>query len=136
MTLETKSLGKLVAVHPISPAHMQRAVFIAVLAFLFFLAMMFAFYLRQNILYFLLSTAFLLVYLLTMFSLVVQRRSVLEIFERGIKYKKRSAAWHEIAEVRDDGTLTINGQKPLVISSAINSLENALDHIRAQARLR
>lgn len=111
---------------------MQRAVFIAVLAFLFFLAMMFAFYLRQNILYFLLSTAFLIVYLLTMFSLVVQRRSLLEIFEGGIKYKKRSAAWNEIVDVLDDGVIVMADQKPLVVSSAINNFPAALNYIRAK----
>lgn len=132
MTQTKKNLGKLVAVHPVSPAHMQRAVFIAVLAFLFFLAMMFAFYLRQNILYFLLSTAFLIVYLLTMFSLVVQRRSLLEIFEGGIKYKKRSAAWNEIVDVLDDGVIVMADQKPLVVSSAINNFPAALNYIRAK----
>lgn len=58
-----------------SPAHLQRAVFIAVLSFLFFLAMMFAYYIRQSALYFLLATAFLIVYLVTMISFVRLRRS-------------------------------------------------------------
>lgn len=58
----------------VSPAALQRAVFIAVLSFLFFLAMMFAFYIRQSALYFLLATAFLIVYMITMFSFVRLRR--------------------------------------------------------------
>ena len=53
-----------------APAQLQRAVFIAVLSFLFFLAMMFAYYIRQSALYFLLATAFLIVYLITMVSFV------------------------------------------------------------------
>lgn len=56
------------------PAHVQRAVFIAVLSFMFFLAMMFAFYIRQSVLYFLLATAFLIVYIVTMISFVRMRR--------------------------------------------------------------
>jgi len=56
-------------------ARVQRAVFIAVLSFLFFLAMMSAFYVRQSILYFLLATAFLIVYIITMISFVRLRRS-------------------------------------------------------------
>lgn len=59
-----------------SPAQLQRAVFIAVLSFLFFLAMMFAYYIRQSALYFLLATAFLIVYLITMISFVRLRRGV------------------------------------------------------------
>ena len=50
------------------------AAFIAVLSFLFFLAMMFAYYIRQSMLYFLLATAFLIVYIITMISLFRLRR--------------------------------------------------------------
>ncbi len=57
------------------PAQLQRAVFIAVLSFLFFLAMMFAYYIRQSALYFLLATAFLIIYLITMVSFVRLRKS-------------------------------------------------------------
>jgi hypothetical protein len=56
------------------PAVIQRAVFIAVLSFLFFLAMMFAYYIRQSVVYFLLATAFLIVYIVTMISFVRLRR--------------------------------------------------------------
>jgi membrane protein YdbS with pleckstrin-like domain len=59
----------------ISPSQLQRAIFIAVLSFLFFLAMMFAYYIRQSALYFLLATAFLLVYIMTMISFVRLRRA-------------------------------------------------------------
>ena len=59
---------------PVPPAHIQRAVFIAVLSFLFFLAMMFAFYIRQSMLYFLLASGFLIVYIVTMISFVRLRR--------------------------------------------------------------
>lgn len=58
----------------VAPAHLQRAVFVAVLSFLFFLAMMLMFYIRQSFLYFLLATAFLLVYIVMMISFVRLRR--------------------------------------------------------------
>ncbi len=57
-----------------APAQTQRAAFIAVLSFLFFLAMMFAYYIRQSMLYFLLATAFLIIYFVMMFSFVRLRR--------------------------------------------------------------
>ena len=56
------------------PAQAQRAAFIAVLSFLFFLGMMFAFYVRQSLLYFLLATAFLIIYFVTMISIIRLRR--------------------------------------------------------------
>lgn len=43
---------------------------------MFFLAMMFAFYLRQSMLYFLLATAFLIVYIVTMVSFVRMRKGI------------------------------------------------------------
>lgn len=131
--MSSKQLGKLIAVHPVTARHMQRAVFIAVLAFLFFLAMMFAFYVRQNILYFLLSTAFLIVYLLTMFSLIMQRRNVVQVFfENGILIKKTSAPWNEIVEVRDDGTIVLKNTKTIKISTSVNDYELLIKLIRSR----
>ena len=70
MAGQNKTIGQ----PPMSAAKVQRAAFIAVLSFLFFLAMMFAFYIRQSMLYFLLATGFLIVYLVTMVSFVRLRR--------------------------------------------------------------
>ena len=82
--------------HGTSPAYLQRAAIIAVLSFVFFLAMLVAFYLRQHIGYFALSTAFLIVYVLTLISWVIQKRSLVSIYENGIRYKKFSGSWDEI----------------------------------------
>ncbi len=76
-----KDLGKLVAIHGIAPAYLQRAVFIVILSFVFFLAMMFMYYIRQSITYFLLASAFLVLYLVTLFSFVMQRRSFVMLHE-------------------------------------------------------
>jgi len=59
---------------PMSSAQVQRAAFVAVLSFMFFLAMMFAFYIRQSMLYFLLATGFLVLYLITMASFLRLRK--------------------------------------------------------------
>ncbi len=93
-------LGKLETVHPVAPAFVQRAVVVAVASFVCFLAMMAGFYLRQNIGYFLLSTAFLVVYIFTMFGLVMLKRSVVSIYQNGVRYKKFTAHWNEIASAR------------------------------------
>ncbi len=89
-------LGKLISIHPVSPAFVQRAVIVSVLSFLFFLGTMSGFYFSPNLLYFLLSTAFLIVYILTMFSWVSVRKNVLTIYENGFRYKNFSARWDEI----------------------------------------
>ena len=96
MSTKLRDLGPIVAVHPIAPAYLQRAAFMAVLSFLFFLAMMVGFYIRQSAGYFLLATAFLFVYLITMFSLFWQRQSVVKIYENGIEFKNFFAEWNEI----------------------------------------
>ena len=133
MTVERKELGRLVAVHPITPAYVQRAIFIAVLSFLFFMAMMFAFYLRQNIGYFLLATAFLLVYLVTMFSWISHRRSVVKVFERGIEYKSRSLEWDEVVAVSEGRVIVITPKdgRPIELPSAISEPAALARNIRS-----
>ncbi|MFN6962672.1 MAG: hypothetical protein ACK4S4_02780 [Pyrinomonadaceae bacterium] len=98
-TAETSrgDLGRLLSVHPIAPAYVQRAAFVAVLSFVFFLAMIVGFYVRQNIGYFVLATAFLIVYLATMFGMFSLRRSVVKVYEHGIEYRKFSAKWSDLA---------------------------------------
>lgn len=119
-----KNLGRIVAVHPIAPIYVQRAVFMAVLSFLFFLAMMFAFYVIQSALYFLLSTAFLIVYLLTMFSFLMQRKKSFEVYENGFRYKKESVFWNEIEEVCDGGEIKLKGRKPIIIPQTLSDFDS------------
>ena len=125
-----KQLGKLVTVHTLAPEHVQRAVFIAVLSFVFFLAMMVMFYLRENLLYFLLASAFLIVYVLTLLSWIVQRRSVVKIFQNGIFFKNQTALWDEISGVDNSGTVTVRNQKQLILPRSLNDLDGAIRTIR------
>ena len=130
-----KDLGKVVSVHAISPLFMQRAAFIAVLAFLFFLATMFIFYLRAGIGYFLLATAFLLIYIVTMISLVMQKRSVVTVHENGLAFRKFRAAWSEIESFRsrpDEGGKVRVEVKTISGGSATfpESLQNTAELIR------
>ncbi len=57
------------------------------------------FYLQQGFVYFLLSTAFLVIYLVTMTSWVLQRRNVVKIYENGIEYRNYSCLWDEIESI-------------------------------------
>ena len=129
----SKPLGKLVAVHAMAAEHIQRAAFVAVLAFVFFVGSMFLFYVRESLLYFLLSSGFLVVYLITMLSWVVQRKNVVQIFEGGFSYKAKQASWDQISVVADDGTITLKDEKQIIISPAIDKLPTLLDLIRQRA---
>ncbi len=125
-----RELGKLVAVYPLAPAYIQRAVFITVLSFLFFLAMMVVYYIRQNLMYFLLATAFLIIYLVTLFSWFVQRRSIVQLHEGGISFKKQTAAWDEIADVDDKGVISLKDNQKIILPGALNDLEGMIRLIR------
>jgi hypothetical protein len=92
----SKNLGKIVSIHGVQPALVQRAAIVAMLAFVFFLAMLAAFSYRQSIGYFVLSSAFLVVEIFTLMGLFSQRRNVLQIFEKGLCYKKQCRGWSEI----------------------------------------
>ncbi len=98
----TPALGKLVSVHPTSPAYLQRAAIVTALSFLFFMGTLLIFYLHQSIGYFVLSTAFLVVYIFTMIGWAMQRRNRVSIFENGIAYRKFAARWDEIKSVTAD----------------------------------
>lgn len=137
-------LGKLESVHGISPVFLQRAAFIAVLSFLFFIAMMVAFSIRQNIGYFLLATAFLLVQLLTLFGWLMQRRIQFRIYENGFTYKKKSCLWDEIesingkTESRPVGGAKISfeirktGGEKIVLTEAIHGVAQIIERINLE----
>lgn len=99
MIEQTRKLGKLVRIHPVSPVVMQRAVIVAMLSFLFFLATMIGVYTTQKLGFFLLSTAFLIVNIFTMFGLLSARKNVLQVYENGFSYKKFKTRWDEIEKV-------------------------------------
>lgn len=134
MTEAPKTLGKLIAVHPIAPALVQRAVFIAALAFMFFLAMMFTFYLRQNILYFLLASAFLVLYLVMMFALLMQRRSTVEVCENGFRTKKQSIRWTDVVSVSDEGIVKLRSGKNTAIARSVAAFDELLVTLRENTR--
>ncbi len=132
MTSNEKELGRLVGIYPIAPAYVQRAAFLAVLSFLFFLAMMFAFYALQSFLYFLLSTAFLIVYLITMFSFVMLRRRSVEVFENGIKFRKTSLLWSEISAVSSNGEVSVAGGRSIVIPGTIYDFDSLIQLLQGR----
>jgi uncharacterized membrane protein len=131
----SKDLGRLVAVYGIAPVYLQRVVFIVILSFLFFLAMMFVYYIRQNTIYFLLASAFLVLYLITLFSFVNQRRSIVKVYENGLSYKKRAVKWSEVASVHENGTIQVLDGKPIVLPKTLHESEKLFNLVRRKANV-
>ncbi len=99
MANSDQDLGRIVNIFGVQAAYLQRAVFVVILSFVFFLAMMFAFYYFQNFVYFLLASSFLLVYVVTLSSWLIQRRNLVKIYENGIEFRKHSYLWTEIETI-------------------------------------
>jgi hypothetical protein len=140
MSGAAQNLGELRAVYGTSPAYLQRAAITAIISFVFFLAMLLVFSVRQNIGYFLLATAFLIVQIFTLFGWVTQNRSRLEIFENGFAYRKKTCRWDEIAAIdfKTDKNAQINceitkknGEK-IYLSAVIHRIEEAARRIKGK----
>lgn len=142
MTKEPENLGKLITVYGIAPSFLQRVVIIAVLSFLFFLVTMVMFSMWKNFLYFFLSTAFLIVYLLTMFSWLMLRKYILKIYENGFTYRKFAARWNEIEAIeksRKDAKLNFEIRKKkgerITLTESIFQVEQAIAIIESKIKV-
>jgi len=129
-----KQLGRLIAVHPISPAHLQRAVLLAILSFIFFMSMMFAYYLLQKPLFFLLATAFLVIYLFTMYSFMMGRKKTVEVFENGFRTGKTSATWSDVEGVDDKGLVALSHDRNFEIPQSIHERAALIANIRSHIK--
>ena len=101
MKKKPKHLGPVERVFEISPLYLARVIFVAALSFVCFLGMLLGFYMREQIGYFILSSAFLIVYLLTMLGWFFLKRQRLEILEKGLSYRRRKILWEEIVGIDD-----------------------------------
>jgi hypothetical protein len=140
MSAKEKQLGALVGAYGMSPAFLQRAAIISVVSFIFFLVMLIAFSMRQNLGYFLLATAFLIVQLFTLFGWIMQKRSVFRLFENGFTYRKHVCLWSEIESINVNAKkragagsgceiTKANGEK-IVLPETIYGIERIIEKIR------
>lgn len=141
MREKPQNLGKIVGVYGIAPAFLQRTVVVAVFSFLFFLVTMVMFSMWKNFLYFFLSTAFLIVYLLTMLGWLFLRKNVLKIYENGLSYRKFTARWDEIEAVQAQdkkgkfaGEIRKSKGEKVVLSDAIQNVRQAVKIIEAKIK--
>lgn len=139
MKEKAEKLGKIIAEYGIAPAYLQRAVIVAVMSFFFFLATMVMFSMWRNFLYFFLSTAFLIVYLATMFGWLMLRKNVLKFYENGLTYRKFAARWSEIEAVETNRSgakfnceiQTTKGEK-ITLTESIYGVEEAVKIIQSK----
>lgn len=99
MKKKRKQLGHIERTFEISPLYLARVIFVAALSFVFFLAMLFGFYVREQIGYFILSSAFLVVYLMTMVGWLLLKRQRLEIHSNGVSYRRNRILWDEVVGI-------------------------------------
>jgi hypothetical protein len=125
-----ENLGRALRTHGADPALLQRGVFIVALSFLFFLGTMLLYYWRQGLGYFLLASAFLIIYLVTMFSFVMLRRNVVTIYDAGFIYRGRKVVWSEIDNVSPTGEISLRAGKPVNLPRSLCDIERILETIR------
>lgn len=134
MSESSENLGKVVSIHGVAPVHMQRAAIVAVLSFIFFLAMLVVFSLRRQVGFFILATAFMVVEIFTVLGIFAHRRTLLKIFENGLSYKKQKCAWPEVLEVKKGKEYEIvlrDGEK-IVLPGTIHEIDKIVPLIEAR----
>jgi hypothetical protein len=139
------NLGKTESVHGISPVFLQRAAIVCILSFVFFLVMISGFYVRQNFVYFLLATSFLIINIFTLSGWLMARKNVLKIYENGISYKKFAATWDEIESINVKKSNGLLGEKmnveinktdgeKMVLTEAVHGIENIIERVQTEIR--
>ena len=126
-------LGRLDAVHRVDPAYMQRAVFITLLSFLFFFGTTMVLYYRGGLVYFVLSTAFLIIYLLSLFSIFRLRRAELRVYESGFSFRGRAVFWSSISSIDDGGLVTFTDKKTIVLPRSLSGFGDIVSDLRRRS---
>ena len=118
-------LGPVVTEHRIAADQVQKVAIVAPLSFIFFLAMLVAFYLRNSLGYFILSSGFLVVYLFTMFGFFSMKKKVFRFHQNGISFKKMRLPFELISKVHLDsrvGLVIDSSEGRLIVPQSISGL--------------
>lgn len=131
MAQQDSDLGALQNVYGISPIFIQRALVVAVLSFVFFIAMLIVFSLLQKLVFFLLATAFLIIELLTLFGWLTQKRNEIGIYENGFTFRRQNYLWNQLATISKSGDgqktkyeIKLNDGNRISMSGAANGVED------------
>ena len=134
--MSSESLGKQISVHSVASAAVQRVIVVAVFSFIFFLGTFVAFYLSGRAVFFLLSTGFLVIYVLTMLGWFALRRMELRIFEEGLTFKKASVRWEgiELMEClpKKGIRLTMTDRPPVMLPESLSDIDKIESFLRSR----
>jgi hypothetical protein len=131
--MSKQDLGKLISVHGISAALLQRSVIVIIVSLFFALAMLVGWFFTQKFLFLLLAVAFLIVKLVTLFSLIAQRKNVLSVYENRFVYNKIACRFDEIVSVNGFEVLMKSGET-IVLNESIGDVEVAIELIQKNAQ--
>ena len=106
------------------------------ISFLFFIAMMFGVYARGHFGYFVLSTAFLVVFVFTVIGWWMQKRNAVEVFDRGLTFRRFITTWGELMRVERDQNGALKLTKEAKDTITIPKTTHALDDLEAYIRSR
>lgn len=132
MSEQTTQLGKLEGVYGVSPIYLQRALIIIALSFIFFLAMLVAFSIREQIGYFILATVFLVIKLVMLFGWIMNRKKEVKLYEKGLIIGKQTLRYDEIKTVelkqikkdkQEGEIIKTDGQKVILSDTIYNIAE-------------
>jgi Zn-dependent protease with chaperone function len=132
--MNDSDLGKLTGVYGLSAATLQRSIIVIIVSLFFSLAMLVGWLITQKFVLLMLAIAFLVIKLLSLFSLLAQRKNVLSLYEQGFIYNKISCRFDEIASVKGFEILTKSGGKVL-LSETINDVGEAIKLIQIKAQV-
>ena len=131
-------LGRPINSYLTAPAFIQRAAVIAIVSFLFFLAMLVAFSARGQMIYLVLAAAFFVVNIFTLTGFVMQRRNEVKVFENGLAYHGRQVEWGDLVSTEIDPSGQLNLQtrqrSTIVIPKTIANIGKLDEYIRHQIR--
>jgi hypothetical protein len=130
--MNDSNLGKLIGVYGLSPAMLQRSIIVIIVSLFFSLAMLVGWLITQKFILLLLAIAFLVIKLLSLISLITQRKNVLSVYEQGFIYNKTSCRFDDIESVKGFEVLTKSGRKVL-LSESIGDVGKAIKIIELKS---
>ncbi len=88
-------------------------------------------YLRPGTIYFFLATAFLVIYVISLISLLGQRKNTVKIYEHGFEFKKESVVWNEVTGVEDDRVIRLTGERTITIPGSLQDVSGLIARLKA-----
>ncbi len=136
--MSNSDLGKLISVHGVSAALLQRSVIVILISLFFALAMFVGFLITRKFVLLLLAVAFFAINILTLFSLIARRKKDFRLYEQGFTFNKMSRRFDEIADLKvknksSGEILTTSGEK-IALTEAIADVAEIIKIIEAKIK--